>query len=224
MGFDRITETVSLLREAGIRTERGRMTGVIPHLTGPVAAVGVEKISPEATILAVHIYGPAAAGGVACEDTACIAVQALTTAKARCTTERCEFDGKAGVFACRILVQWQEKTECAVKVANVTLEHVLSVTAKRSVNRAKVIDPETGEAVEECTDLGWSVTITELLPAEEMVQEDSAEEFTIYIYRKAGWERYLKCRWVQILLEDTPNGLRRVRVARTWEERKLTEA
>lgn len=223
MGFDRIMETVSLLREAGIRTERGIPADTIPHLTGTVAAVSVEKLSPAETVAAVDVYSPAASGGVICEDAAYAAVQALTRAGAQCTMTCCQFNGKAGVFCCRVLAVWQEKTECTVKVAGVTLEHVTSVTAKRSVKRAKVTDPETGETVEECTDLGWSVTIAELLPAEEMAQEDTADTFTIYVYRKAGWERYLQCQWVQILLEDTPAGLRRVRVARTWEERKLTE-
>jgi hypothetical protein len=117
---------------------------------------------------------------------------------------------------------WTEKrTDNLVTVGNQELVHAIGVTAKKHISRVQVTDPESGAIREENRNLGWSVTIVELLPKLQMPETERQETFTVYIQRPGGKERYEQCQWVQILLENVPGGLRRTRVARTWENRDI---
>lgn len=219
MGIDRITEAVTALNEAGVRAERGYPAGWMPCVSGVVAAVCMEKATAEKTVLAVYVC--TAESGAVCEDGAWQVVQILSGMGAQCTLEACVFQSKTELFVCRVLVQWQAGTACQVKIGSKTLEYVENVRAEKVISRVKVTDAQTGEETEECEDLGWSVRIEELLPNSVQPEEDQDDKFDLYLYRPAGGERYTDCQWVEILLEEVPAGLRRVRVARSWEPRRL---
>lgn len=219
MGFDRITEAVDALNAAGLRAQRGYPAGVMPCLTGPVAAVNVKTVSPEETKLAVQVFS--AVDGPACEDAARLASETLTGIGAICTAEGCRWDNRAGVFSCLVVALWRERTDCRIVADGKTLSYAVAVSAKKHISSVQVTDAATGETVEERRDLGWSITVEELLPSDYMPETDTKEPFTVYIHRPGGSERYEKCQWVQSLLEDVPGGLRRVRMARTWEIRGI---
>lgn len=219
MGFDRITQALEALNGAGLRAARGFAAGKMAALTGPVAAVNVDTISPERTVLRVNVY--AMTEGPACEDAAQQAAQALESTGGLCTVTGCQWDGRAGVFCCPVKVVWQEHADCKVTLGNQELAYATGVTAKKHISLVQVTDPETGETREENRNLGWSVTIVEMLPKDYMPETERQEVFTVYIQRPGGKERYEKCRWVQNLLENVPGGLRRTRVARTWENRGI---
>lgn len=219
MGMDTVTETIRVLSDAKIRTRRGFPTEKMPQLTGPVAAVNVERITPEETVLAVRVFS--AKDGSECEDTAWLAHKLLTALGALCTMGDCRYESKAGVFICTVTVVWPDRVECTVKAANKTLQYAVEVTAERELSRVMVQNAETGKMVEECRDMGWTITIEERLPADYLPESDTTDEFTIYIYRPGGSERYQKCQWLSILLENVPGGIRRRRVARTWDRRSL---
>lgn len=221
MGYERITQAVDALNGAGLRAQRGYPNGVMPNLTGPVAAVNVGMISAEQTKLLVQVY--AAKDGITCEDSAQIASEALADIGALCTVENCRWDSRAGVFFCPVTAIWQEHADCTVMIGSKTLPYATGVTAKKHISRVQVTDPETGNTTEECRNLGWSVTIEEMLPADYMPASDAQSDFTVFIFRPAGTERYEKCQWIQILLENVPGGLRRTRIARTWEARAVLD-
>lgn len=219
MGFDKIAEAVTALNEAGLRAQRGYPAGKMPAITGPVAAVNVESITPAQTKLAVRVFS--ATDGLNCEDAAQTAVQALSGIGASCAVAGCCWDTRAGVFFCLVEALWHERAACTVTVDSKDLPYALDVTAKKQISRVQVTDPETEAVTEECRDLGWSITIRELLPPEYLPETEEKGEFTLYIFRAGGRERYEKCQWVQILLENVPGGIQRTRVARTWNGRSL---
>lgn len=219
MGFARIKQAVEVLQAAGLQAGRGYRAGKMVTLTEPVAAVNVESLQPEKTVLAVRVY--AMTEGTDCEDAAEKAMEALEAIGALCQMEGCRFDSRAGVFCCPVKALWQEHPDCKVTVGNQELVHAIGVTAKKHISRVQVTDPESGAIREENRNLGWSVTIVELLPKLQMPETERQETFTVYIQRPGGKERYEQCQWVQILLENVPGGLRRTRVARTWENRDI---
>lgn len=221
MGFSKLNEVVQALEAGGLRAQRGFPVEVMPDLKGTVAAVQLESITPEQTKVAVYVLSPL--GGRACEYGAQLAATALESNGAVYSVEACAFDKETGLFICRVIGTWNTSTDCVVRIENKNLEHLRSVSVKRSVSRELVLDWDTEEMVEECTDQGWNITMEELLPADSMPQADLQEEFTLYIFRTNGYERYNNCRWMQISLESVANGLLRTRVARTWEDRQVFE-
>ncbi len=99
----------------------------------------------------------------------------------------------------------------------------MGVSVKRAVSRTRVAEGDTGQMVEECRDMGWNITIEEILPANALPDVDVQGEFTLRVFRPMGHETYQKCRWAQISIQSVANGLRRMRIARTWEERTVTQ-
>lgn len=219
MDLGRVTDAVVVLTDAGIRAQRGYPNKKMPCLTETVAAVNVQRISPEETVLAVQVLSPQ--DGPKCEDVACEAMQILTELGAMCTMSACSYESKAGVFMCTVTATWKERADCTVKAEGKTLSYAVEVTVQRELSRVRVTDPETGETAEECRDMGWSITIEELLPADYLPEREGTDAFPIYIYRPGGSERYTECQWLSVLLENVPGGIRRRRVARTWETRSL---
>lgn len=219
MGFDRIAQAVDALNEAGLRAQRGYPAAKQPEITGAVAAVNMQSVTPAQTQLAIQVFS--AVDGPSCEDAAKTAMDILSQSGATCTADGCRWDSRAGLFSCMVTATWRVSAACTVKIGNVSVPYANGVTAKKHISRVQVTDPETGETKEEIRNLGWSVTLEELLPADYMPETDTANKFTIYIYRPGGTERYEECQWIQILLEDVPGGLRRTRVARTWENRGI---
>lgn len=221
MGFDKLNEVVAKLKTNGLRAQRGFPAEGMPQLNGTVAAVNLAAITPEQTQVAVQIFS--SISGVECETFAQSVAETLVAMGAVYTAEKCDFDSRAGLFTCRVIGTWKANTDCLVRISGESLVYLTSVSVKRTISRTRVTDPVTEETVEECRDIGWNIALEEILPGSVMPDEDADSEFTVYIYRPNGYERFDKCKWVQISLETVANGLRRTRVARTWEDRQIFE-
>lgn len=221
MGYTKLTAVVDKLNEKGLRAQRGYPAKLMPDLLTTVAAVNMDSITPENTRVVVRILSPTS--GNACEAGAQMAMTAFSELGAIYEAEGCSYDSKMGLFTCRVVGAWKTSSNCTVQVAGVNQTYVVGVSVKRSVNRTRVADPETGQMVEECRDMGWNITLEEILPANSLPPADVDEEFTLRIFRPTGHESYQKCRWVQISIQSVANGLRRLRIARTWEERTVTQ-
>lgn len=221
MGFGKLNDVVDILNENGLRAQRGYPIEVMPDISGPVASVHMESFTQEYTKVAVQVYSKK--NGRDCELASEVTAVLLEELGAAYSVGRCTFDSKTGLFTCRIVGTWSTSTNCTVHVDDEILKHLVAVSVKRSVSREMVMDWANDEMVEECRDMGWNITIEELLPANSMPEEDIQDEFTVEIFRPKGSERFASCKWVMISLESVANGLRRVRVARTWEDRAVSE-
>lgn len=221
MGFAKLTAVVDKLNEKGLRAQRGYPAQRMPDPITTVAAVNVECITPEQTRVVVQIFSPTS--GPTCEAGAQIAMTALGELGAIYEVGGCGYDSKMGLYTCRVTGAWKTSSNCTVQVAGINQPYVVGVAVKRAVSRTRVADPETGQMVEECRDMGWNITIEEILPANALPEADVQEEFTLRVFRPTGHESYQKCRWAQISIQSVANGLRRLRIARTWEERTVTQ-
>lgn len=103
MGLDRITSVIEALQKAGIRAERSFPVGVMPYLTGPVAAVGLERAQAGSVTVAVRIYSPMGLGGEKCEDTAVLAAETVAGMGGAYQMTGCEFNSQMGLFTMLVL-------------------------------------------------------------------------------------------------------------------------
>lgn len=221
MGLDRIAQTLQALSAAGIPADRGYPTSKVPQLTEAVAAVNIGQLTAEETILRVTVFCPAELGGALCEDTAQTVAQLLAQQGAVCTVRNCGFSGKTGLFSAEVQVQWATPVSCQVTVDNIAVSFLTGVSTKRTVEVNQVWSEEAGKFVIGEADLGWEITVEELLPLDQMLAAENERTFTLKIIRQGCAETYTKCKWGKVQIEETPFGLRKVRVARTWEDREV---
>lgn len=221
MGLSKLTEVVDKLNEKGLRAQRGYPAKRMPDPLTTVATVHLAAMTPEKTQVAVRIFSPTS--GQACEAGAQIAAAALSELGGIYQVDGCSFDTKMGLFTCCVTGSWTTSSNCAVQVAGVNQPYVTGVSVKRSVSRTRVTDPKSGEVTEECRDMGWNITLEEILPANALPEADLQEAFSLRVFRPEGQESYPNCKWVQISLQSVANGLRRVRIARTWEDRTISK-
>lgn len=105
MGTPVIELALEALRAENFTVWEASPGGKAPALTGPVAAVRIEKVDweqPEAT-LAVILLCPEALGPARCQEEAMRAGEVLTCAGARCSQGRCSYDGLAKTFTVEVL-------------------------------------------------------------------------------------------------------------------------
>ena len=107
------TPVIELALEA-LRTENFTVweaspDGKAPALTGPVAAVRIEKVDWEQleATLAVILLCPEALGPARCQEEAMRAGEVLTCAGARCSQGRCSYDGLAKTFSVEVLAAFR---------------------------------------------------------------------------------------------------------------------
>lgn len=207
---------VSLLRAAGIRADRGYPGRGMPYPDTPVVAVNLLKKTAQELTLAVRIYCSAEYSGTACEDLAMQIVPLLEGIGATCGVGECSFHSRSGLFYQQITAQWSTREQVLrVTVDGLALPYVTQVSAKRDV-RVSMVGTDISR-----DDDGWSVTVTELLPAQSAPEADSAESFSLAVTRPGGTVRYDACQWATLYYEPTADGLLRRRVARCWGERSV---
>lgn len=219
MGISWLDQVVMALQAFHIRAERGYPATAIPEPSEPVAAVSAEKLTDREAVIAVTMYTTAKQGGIRCENAAWAAVLALQRLGAVCTMGSCSFNGRSGRFSVRVLATFTEYLDYLVKVDQVAQPYVTDVTTEKKVELTRAADSETGEITVSRADGGWELTLTERMPADTMLEKMEQENFSITIVRPGGAEMYPDCRWSRIVMQDTPEGLQRTRVARTWSDK-----
>ena len=217
MGHEWIERVIGALRQAGIRAQRGYPAGKVPCLGAPAAAVCVERLKPEAAVLAVRFYAPASLGGTTCEDLAVTAAQTLRELGGVCRVERCEFDEKAGLFTLPLYVTFSRagmKESWSVKVGGVVQPYATAFKAEYLSDVFRRFDTNTGVPVFTREDDGWRLTIEELLPEELPAENEDMEMFDVEYCSPGGVLWYEHCIWERILLQPMASGGRRLRIAR----------
>lgn len=217
MGHEWIERVIGALQQAGIRAQRGYPAGKAPCLGAPTAAVSVERLKPEAAVLAVRIFAPASLGGTACEDMAMTAAQTLRELGGVCRVERCAFDEKAGLFTLPLYVTFSRagmKESWSVKVGGVIQPYAIGFKADYLSDVIRQFNSTTGVPIFTREDDGWRLTIEELLPEELPAENEEMGIFDLEYCSPGGVMWYEHCVWERILLQPMASGMRRLRIAR----------
>lgn len=230
---ERILQVVQALNDGGIRAKRGYPESKYFRPDSPVAVVYLEEVRGEAVTIAAQIFSGKASS---CEDYADQALVLLADLGGQCVVESCEFDRQMGLFSMRVLICWEPETaeesepepepEDEALAYSVQLDGELLpyVTAFSAVFTGELYQSvsEDGETAILHNAKVWALTVEELLPPESTPEEDAAEVFSLSVIRTSGTESYTQCRWDTVRRTETADGIRQVRVAKTWEDRTVT--
>ncbi len=219
-----IESAVTALREAGIRVERGFLKGLQPTLTGPACVLRVHKCSREQTVLALDMYCPASMGAMACENAAAGAAEILRQQGGDCTLGECSYDSAVRLLTLRVLAAWNTPAggiTCRVSVDGTVLSGLTGFSARKTAQNVQISSIGARGITVRQESSCWDLTVEELLPAG---QEDSALDqmgFVLRVIRDGCTEVYTHCWWQSIRRQETPQGVKQIRVARSWGERSV---
>lgn len=162
----------------------------MPEITGPVAAVSLEKIDTGLAELTVRaeVVSPVALGAQACEDSAMVVSRILRNMGGDCVQEACRFDAKTELFSVGVLAKfhgdvlaknWTAGHGCSVQLGEMVVGHALSFTAWKEPGEENV--PVWRFRLEEILDGHW----TEAVPS---------EPFTAVVMAGSMVDTYVGCK------------------------------
>ena len=109
-----------MLTDAGIRARRGYPAGIMPQITGAVAAVNVKSAGEKSLTLTASVCGPQSKGAKACESLAAKVATAWRAGGAVCEYGECKFDGQSALFILKVQGTWTEPEEEVTEEETVT--------------------------------------------------------------------------------------------------------
>ena len=121
------------------------------------------------------------------------------------------------------MARWYRELEYAVDIDDETIARVTACQAEKSVVRVPYVDSATGDVLTTVDQNVWTVTITDIWPLNEKLPEERTDAFALFVMRPGGAEAYMQCVWEKITLEETPAGVLRTRVAKTYQDRVVGE-
>lgn len=221
MVSEKILLVQAALQAEGIQVIRGYPGSKIAAVVEPVAAVSLEQYTDRFLTLAVDVLGPPEFDGRACENMAVNIADVLTKKMATCTVGKCEFSGKTGLFAVQVLATWYRELDYAVDIDDEAVVRVTACRAEKNTVRVPYVDSATGDVLTTVDRNTWTITITDIWPLNEKLPEERTDAFMLSVARPSGLELYEQCVWEQITLVETPAGVLRTRVAKTYQDRVI---
>ena len=233
MGISILELVVQRLREEGFQADIAYPGQKFPRITGPVAAVHIEKVDRAnlTVTVEVNILCPAAMGGTACELEALRVTEVLRWARAVCVQNGCSYDGVSQVYVVPVLATFTGITDAedcsigpGVRVFVNEILHPYAVAVSEEETGGVQAEYAMGQSAPEGISRGrklWQVRLEELIPAGSMETEEPAEAFQLKIVTDVKTEVYDHCRWTSIRREFTKEGLRRIRSGIAMDRREV---
>ena len=216
-----VAMVMDALRGGGVRARRGYPGEKYIRPEVPVAAVKIYSVEGQTVVVAAEVFAVRAED---CENTADTAIDALEAAGFTCTAGSCQFQEKMGLFSLRILVRRVEaaKLPCTFYLNKVEMPYVTAFSASSTAEVYQYTSEEGTTEILQGTKV-WTLTVEELIPADVTPEEDSQESFSLAVQRDGGTEGYTACRWETVRREETAEGVRQVRIAKSWNDRMISE-
>lgn len=223
MGLSILELVLQRLREENFTADVAYPGQKFPQISGPVAAVHIEKVDRASLTVTVevNVICPASMGGTACEVEALRATEILRWAGAVCVQNGCTYDGVSQVYAVAVLATFTCVTEAESCTMGPGFEVFINdifqpyaVVFSEEENQAHGAEYVMGEAAPSGISQGsylWSITLEELIPAGSPETAEPAAAFELKVKTAVKTEVYYHCRWVTVRREFTREGLRRVR-------------
>jgi len=223
MGISILELVLQRLRQAGFTADVAFPGQKYPRITGPVAAVHIQKVDRDkmTVTLEVNVICPAELGGTACEVEALRATEVLKWDGAVCIQNACTYDGAAQVYVVAVLATYTcvtEKDNCTFGPGfQVFINEVyqpFAVAFSEEETREYNAEYEMGEQSSMGISLGkrlWHITLEELILPGSPEAKEPTGAFALRVEKDSGPETYYHCRWQSIRRELSREGLRRIR-------------
>ncbi len=230
--MERLEAVLQALNDVGLRAQRSYAPGIVPEVTAPLAVVALHSMEADALTLAVTLYCSPSLGGSLWEASALEALEALEALGASCRLEACGFDKELGLLSGRLLAAWSEAPmvespeaiSTEVSVDGAALPCLTGFSAEQTLELAPVGQVGAGTVFRRVEEALWTLTVEELLPVEAVPVENGSGSFTLTVTRPGGVEVFADCRWISTTRRETPQGVKQVRMARSWAERSIQNA
>lgn len=224
MGNVILEQVLTALKNGGFAAELAYPGGPMPRITGPVAAVHMEKVDSAAltSTVAVSILSPGKLGGTACEKEALKALDLLLGCGAVCVQRGCVYDRVSQLYAVEIhaaftsLSQSEEGAPAgpgfAVSINGV--RHGCAVSFRCEESRGYTAEYVTTEPLPMASGTGmvqWSLQLEEQIPVGTAEPAEPEPGFSLVITTDEKTETYTGCQWTSISREYSSQGLRRLR-------------
>lgn len=208
MGDVILQQVLEKLRQAGFSIGKAYPGGIAPHITGPVAAVGLEKVDTaamEATVR-VDILAPESQGGTVCEEQARKVLEVLESAGGVCVQHGCEYLALGQMYQVRVeaVFSWAPVEEpeviwFTVTLAGKNLPWAVEFTVQRVEN-----DQESNETYL------WKLQLEEEIPAGDAGNGNFVGGDTLVVESAGERISFSGCVWSDIRWCYGENGLRRI--------------
>ena len=111
MGNTLLGKSIIYLHTHKILARRGYPGTMMPHITEPVVAINIHKVTPEGMTIVAEVCSPMSKGVYACEDLARQINEIWTEKGATVTFGGHNFDGKSGLYQMSVYGYWPYVTE-----------------------------------------------------------------------------------------------------------------
>lgn len=223
MGISILELVLEKLRQADFLADVAFPGQKYPVITGPVAAVHIEKVDRAnlSVTVEVSIICPASMGGVSCEVEALRATEVLRMSGATCVQNGCQYDGLAQVYVVSVLATFiciTDAESCTMGPGfKVYIQNKLVPFAVSFKSEQKA-DTQLLHEMGENAPIGilegsvqWEFTLEELIPPGSIMSDTDDAVFQLGVDGDVQKESYLNCRWTSVRREYTRQGLRRIR-------------
>lgn len=223
MGLSILELVLRRLRQANFTADVAFPGQKYPKVTGPVAAVHIEKVDRASLTVTVEVsvICPASLGGTACEVEALRATEALRWSSAVCVQNGCTYDGISQVYVVSILATYNcitEEDSCTMGPGfeiyiNDVYHRFARVFTEEETHERQVVyamgepDPKGIRP----SGVKWEIYLEELMPVGSPEMEEPAGAFVLKVVTDVKTEVYYHCRWTSIRREFTRQGLLRTR-------------
>ncbi len=223
MGSSILALVLNALREAGFAADHAYPGQKFCHITGPVAAVHLEKVEGASgtVTVEVNVLCPAAMGGAACELEALRAAEVLRQRGALCIQNGCRFEGGAQVYTVPVLAAFASASGGEEKEVG---PGFLAFLNEEQQQFARVFSGERETGSQAVYAMGvpgaaavcggrelWSVYLEELIPVGETEAAEPEGSFDLRIETETRAEIYRGCCWKSVRREFSQEGLKRIR-------------
>ena len=223
MGISILELVLQRLREAEFLADVSFPGQKYPMISGPVAAVHIEKVDRDnlTVTVEVSIICPASLGGTFCEVEALRATEVLRMAGATCIQNGCRYDGLAQMYVVSILATFiciTDAENCTmgpgfkVYIQNMLVPFAVSFKSEQKADIRMLYEMGENEPVG-MQDGGclWEFTLEELIPAGNIMSDTEEQVFQLGVDGDVQKENYRDCRWTSVRREYSRQGLRRIR-------------
>ncbi|MDO5399415.1 MAG: hypothetical protein Q4F17_00350 [Eubacteriales bacterium] len=233
MGISILELVISRLRQENFQAAAAYPGQKFPPLTGPVAAVHIDRVDRSSLTVTVEVsvLCPAAMGGAECELEALRATEVLRWLGAECVQNGCIYDGVAQVYAVSVMATFTAVTGADsyqigpgfyIYINDYRHTFVTGFSARQEL----VAEPQL--AMGERAPVGirrepgqWLLELEELIPAGSQEAAEPEADFEIKVITDVKTEIYSHCDWTSVSRTFTRDGLRRVRKGFALDRRVL---
>lgn len=224
MGNVTLQQVLSALKAGGFAAELAYPGRTMPRITGPVAAVHMEKVDSAAltSTVAVSILCPGELGGAACEEAAMGALELLVGCGAACIQRGCVYDRVSQLYAVEISAAFTSPSQPEEEIPDdpgfsIAIDGVqqdCAVSFLSEETRGYTAEYVTTEPLPMASAPGtvqWSLRLEERIPVGTAEPAEPSPGFSLVVTTGEKRERYTGCQWTCVSREYDGQGLRRIR-------------